>query len=216
MNRHELQKMYEEKLISEDAYKEELFKLAQAKPPKKEKRLYEKVTKEEFFEMLRHINSTKVQIAMYLAYGSGLRIQEILNLTKDDIDLKARKIFIRQGKGCKDRITVAPKKFKEEYRQLLPLSITKAAIEKAFTLASLKANINKIIYTFKTKDRKERNKYRLHFHCLRHSFATNLLEKGVPINQVQLLLGHANLSTTSNYTKASPDETINNIITKGL
>jgi len=44
----------------------------------------------------------------------------------------------------------------------------------------------------------------LHFHSLRHSFAVKLLESGMPINQVQLALGHSNIHTTSLYLQANP------------
>ena len=52
------------------------------------------------------------------------------------------------------------------------------------------------------------NRKDLHFHNLRHSFATNLLNKGVPITDVQFWLGHSRLSTTSIYLKVSPDQAL--------
>lgn len=47
-------------------------------------------------------------------------------------------------------------------------------------------------------------------HSLRHGFATRCLESGIPINQVQMLLGHSNVSTTSIYVKANPIDAIKN------
>ncbi len=181
----------------------------------KEKRIYEAVNEEEFKKLINKIKSKKVLIAIYLAYKSGLRIEEILNLQQDDIKPKERKIFVRQGKGSKDRITIYPKGFKKEWIKLFPLKITKYAIQKSFLKSSLDIGINRVIYRFQTKQG-EKNKYRLHFHCLRHSFATNLLEAGVPINQVQLLLGHSNISTTNLYIKANPYSAIENVISKGF
>jgi integrase len=212
----ELNRAYNNKLIDEDKYKEELFKLETTERKKDTKRHYDAVTEEEFENIMKEIKSKRVLIACYLAYGSGLRIAEILKLEKDDIKLQQHKIFVRQGKGRKDRPASTPKGFKTDWLSLFPLKITKMGIEKAFNTASLKAKVNKIIYTFKTKDGKERNKYRIHFHCLRHSFATRAIEKGVPINQVQLLLGHANISTTNEYIRANPTDAIQSIIDRGV
>ena len=89
-------------------------------------------------------------------------------------------------------------------------------IQKSFLRASIKSKVNKVIYQFKDKNGRTKNKYRLHFHCLRHSFATRALEKGVPINQVQMLLGHSNVSTTNEYVRANPVEAIQSIIDKGV
>ncbi len=212
----ELRKAFKDGLISENKFKEELFKLEVMPKKKREKRHYEGVTEEEFKKILAQIKSKKIMIACYLAYGSGLRVEEIVNLQHDDIRLNRHSIFVRQGKGSKDRITNSPIGFKAEWLKYFPLGITKAAIEKAFHIASMKANINRVIFSFKTRNGKTRNKYRLHFHCLRHSFGTRALENGVPINQVQVLLGHANVSTTNEYVKANPTSAIQSIIDKGV
>jgi integrase/recombinase XerD len=187
---------------------------AQQPHKRKSSRIYECVTEEEFIKIIELISSKKILIAMSLAYGSGLRISEILGLQPDDI--KEQSIFVRQGKNSKDRVTNRPQKFRKEWLQYFPLNITKTAIEKSFLKASLEAKINRVIYSFKTKEGKERKKYRLHFHCLRHSYATRALEKGVPINQVQILLGHSNISTTNRYVHANPQDAIKNIIDKGI
>ena len=214
MKRKELQKAYKEGLINDDAYKNELFKLETASKVKKKHRIYDSVREEEFMELIKHVKSKRILIAFYLAYGSGLRISEVLHLEPDEISNNT--LMVRQGKGGKDRRVNVPKGFKKDWIKLLPLKITKMAIQKAFLKASFKANINKVLETYITKSGKTRKKYRLTFHCLRHSYGTRALEKGVPINQVQLLLGHANVSTTSRYIKANPVEAIQSIIDKGV
>jgi integrase/recombinase XerD len=216
VNKKELNEAFNNNLIDETKYKEELFKLETIPKKKKEKRHYQAVSKEEFELIIQHIKSKKVLIACYIAYGSGLRIAEILKLEPDDIKVAQHKMFIRQGKGSKDRTVNTPLGFRNEWLKMLPLKITKMGIQVAFLRASIKAKVNKIIYTFKDKNGESKNKYRLHFHCLRHSFATRALEKGVPINQVQMLLGHSNISTTNEYVRANPVEAIQSIIDKGV
>ena len=217
----ELKKAFENKLIDETKYKEELFKLETTPKKKKENRNYESITEDEFKKIIEYINSKKVLAAMYLGFRSGLRVSEIIHLQQDEIKLKYRKIIVRQGKGSKDRTTLSPKGFKEEWKNLFPLNITKTAIEKSFTKASLKCGINRVIFEYeifnKEKNIKQkRKKYRLHFHCLRHSFATHLLEAGVPINQIQIMLGHSNVSTTNRYIIANADNAIDNAMQKGF
>src|SRR3990167_11234481 len=211
MNRKELKKAFDEKLITEDVYKQQLFELATSKSERKNRRHYDSVSEEEFYKMLELITSKKVSIAFCLAYGAGLRIDEIIKLQKDDIRTQQRQIKIIQSKGNKDRTTVLPKAFKKDWLQYIPLGITTRAIQKTFERVSIASKINKVLFTYNNKNGKQIKRYRLHFHCLRHSFATNLLNAGVPIHQVQLMLGHENLATTSFYTKANPTETIQNL-----
>ena len=185
------------------------------KEKRKAKRIYEGLTEEEFVKLLDKTPKAHHQLAFLLAYGSGLRISEIISLKPEDVDIKANKIFIRQGKGSKDRIVNLPKQFREKHLKLLPLQISDRALEKVFLRNTLKAGINREIGSYMTR-RRQVPIYRLHFHSLRMSFALRALEKGVPINQVQILLGHANLATTNRYTKANPIDAINSIMEKGV
>lgn len=221
-----LKKSFEEGLIDEEKYKEELFKLAISKPTyKKQKRQYEGLTDEEFLKLLKTYNKKtdkKHKIILLLAYGSGLRLQEILNLEKDDINFDTKEIKVRRGKFGKDRITYLSKYFKRDYLKEIPFTnkqgkkLSKVAIQKKFNKNSLACGINKIIDTYELKSGKKRNIYKYHFHCLRHSFAINLLKKGMPLNYVQKLLGHANISSTSVYTNINAKEAIKLAIEKEL
>ena len=207
VNRKELKEAFDNGLIDELKYKEELFKLeTTAKIIRKQKRHYQAVSKEEFELIMSKIKSKKVLIACYMAYGSGLRIAEILKLEPDDIKLSQHKIFIRQGKGSKDRTVNTPNGFKSEWLRYFPLQITKMGVQVAFLRASIKSKVNKVIYTFTDKNGRTKNKYRLHFHCLRHSYATHLLEAGTNIRYIQSLLGHSNLNTTQIYTSVANEQ----------
>jgi len=122
MNKKELAKAFEEKLISEEKYKQELFALETApKQPRKAKRIYESLNEEEFIKLLKATKMEHHRLAFILAYGSGLRIGEILALKPEDVNLKEHKIFIRQAKGSKDRIVNTPKWLKEKHLKLMPL-----------------------------------------------------------------------------------------------
>lgn len=227
MDKKTLIQSYKEGLINEDKFKDELFKLETAeKPPKKPKRIYEDVHEGDFKKLLAITKKPEHKLAFILAFGSGLRISEIAGgkradgtimekLGPQDIHIKEHKIFIRQAKGMKDRITYSSKWIKQSDLKYFPLKMGRRAIQKAFLRNSLKAKINWEIGSFK-RNGKDVPIYRYHFHCLRSSFVTRLLNEGVPIHQVQLLVGHANISTTSGYAKGNPNDAISNILDKGL
>ncbi len=184
---------------------------------KKPKREYENIKEKDFANILKHCHIKKYRIIFILAYGSGLRLSEILNLQKDDINFENKTIHVRQGKGCKDRETILTKYFRKDYYNYIPFNLSKVIVQKNFLIITRdKLKINRVIDTYKTKAGKVRNIYRYHFHCLRHSFGTNLLEAGVPLNHVQRLMGHSNISTTSQYLRVGAKDAINKAMDIGF
>jgi len=154
-------------------------------------KLPEVIGDEAFTQILKATLKSNHRMAFKLAYLCGLRVSEICNIKKEDFDHERRLIFVRQGKGKKDRYVPYPTKFikKIEIEKNIPISCGVRALEIAF----------------KNKCKKILNRNDLHFHNLRHSFATSLLGKGIPITDVQFWLGHSKLTTTSIYLKVSPD-----------
>jgi len=211
MTKIDLKKAYDQGLINIDKYKDELFKLETTpKKTKRHNRIYEAVPAEIFIKILNKTTKIHHKISFILAYGSGLRISEITSLEKDDFDFKQRKIFIRQAKGKKDRMTLLSKYFKQEFIKKIPIKIGERAIGKAF-LNKIKP-YNKEIYV----DAAGRPRYRYHFHSLRHSFAVNCLNEGIPAHVLQSMLGHSDLKTTSKYTHISGADAIAEAIARGL
>jgi len=184
--------------------------------PRKIQRIYEAVTEEEFVKLLTITKKPHHRVYFTGVYGCGIRPSELKNLQPEDINFKDKKIMIRQGKGSKDRMVNLPKHWKVKDVQYFPMKISVRAIEAIFLRNSLKAGINKIIGYYNTKNGKKVPLYRLHVHSLRHSFATRSLEKGLPLHYLQTLMGHANLATTSRYTKANPIDAIQDIIDRGI
>jgi len=160
---------------------------------RKQKKLPISISAEEFKLLMKKTKKKHHKLAFALGFMSGLRVSEITNLKKEDIDFNNRQINIRLGKGGKDRVVPMPKNVPLSYYDLLPLKCGIRALERVF-----KRMINKTGIT----------KPGIHFHSLRHGFATHCLESGMPLNQVQLLLGHSNISTTSIYVRANPREAL--------
>lgn len=147
---------------------------------------------EEFITLIKNTPTIdfKARIAFLLAYGSGMRVSEVLRCEKPHF--KGNTIFIPESKYGVERIVPVPKGWKDVFYNHIPLKTTIRTLQRKFNKYAKKSNLPDY-YTF---------------HSLRHGFATRLLESGTPINQVQVLMGHSNISTTSIYLKANPTDAI--------
>ena len=76
---------------------------------KQKKTVYKVLTKEELSAFFNVCDNFKFRTIFMLVYGSGLRIGEVANLREEDIDSKKMRIFVRAGKGNKERYTILPK-----------------------------------------------------------------------------------------------------------
>jgi len=144
----------------------------------------------------------KYRAALSISYGAGLRASEVCNLTTGDIDSDRMLIHIVLGKGRKDRkVMLSPgllDLLRDYWCEARPEGwmfpgkpkinlISPRQLNRAFTSAKRMAGINKPAT----------------LHTLRHSFATHLLESGTDVRVIQVLLGHAKLTTTAQYTKVA-------------
>jgi len=163
------------------------------------KRLPQVLNYIEILSILNKCKNTRIKTILYLLYSSGLRLSEVINLNKSDIDFNRKTIFVRNGKNNKDRYTIlskeAGKMVREYFLQYNPSSI----------LFYNEQNKNKRISPsciqrhFKTLTKKAEITKNVHVHTLRHSFATHSLEKGTNIFQIMHLLGHSHIQTTMIY-----------------
>ena len=141
----------------------------------------------------------KYRAALSISYGAGLRAAEVCHLKIRDIDSDRMLIHVEQGKGRKDRkVMLSPgllDLLRDYWREARPEGwlfpgkprinpISPRQLNRAFTAAKTVAGIKKPAT----------------LHTLRHSFATHLLEADTDVRVIQVLLGHAKLSTTAQYT----------------
>ncbi len=205
-NKKELKKLYDGGLIDDERYKDELFKLATTKQTRKIKKIAVTITEEEFIELIKHTRKDIHKLAFLLGFGSGLRISEIVGGKREEgedipplmpnrVDMKAKKIFIADAKGGKQRTTVLPKGFKQKHLKMLPIKRTSRAIQDAFKKAAARAGLLE-------------NKPELHFHCLRSGFISHGLKKGIPVHLIRDLVGHSNISTTNIYAIGDLDDAV--------
>lgn len=170
--------------------------------PRSERKLPQIIEKEFLLDAILKIQNTKHKAIIALAYSTGMRVSEVCNLKIADIDSKRMIITIRQSKGRKDRIvalSVNILKFLRIY--FLEYRPKEFLFNGQFDLQYSHTSCNQIVKKYLGKQ--------YHFHLLRHSNATALLESGTDLRIIQKHLGHTNSKTTEIYTHVST-----NIISK--
>jgi integrase/recombinase XerD len=172
--------------------------------PKHSFRLPEILSREEVERLIRGAGSPLHRVWLVILYATGMRREELVRLRVCDIDSGRMLIHIRQGKGRKDRDVMLGPRLLEELRdywrwaQPKPTSWLfpgKAPHKKSDIPMQAKSVFDAVQ---QAAERAGIEKH-VHPHTLRHSFATHLLESGADLPTIQLLLGHADLKTTSRY-----------------
>jgi site-specific recombinase XerD len=183
--------------------------------PKLEKRLPPKLTKQNALRLLEVVSNYPYEYR-FLRYRNhaifatfiftGLRKQELVNLKYSDVDLENFTLFVRQGKGGRDRI--------------LPISFTLAQSLKSYVVerkrlyktnpeffSSLRGNIGFTENGLKKLVDQVRVSSGIIFsvHKLRHTFATLMLEGGCDIYSLSKMMGHSHIQTTTIYLAASAE-----------
>lgn len=139
-----------------------------------------------------------------LLYGTGMRRGELAKLDLSDIDFDQRQVFVRQGKGRKDRVVPLGRKAKEALLDYLERSrprLVRGVDRGAAFLGREGRRLNRNSVTDRVHELGARIRLKLAPHLLRHSCATHLLKGRADIRHIQRLLGHESLQTTERYTK---------------
>lgn len=167
---------------------------------KNKKTVYKVLTKEELSTFFNCVDNFKFKTIFMLAYGSGLRIGEIANLRVEDIDSKNMRVFIREGKGNKERYTMLSKQSLEMLRVYWSKYRKNKRRGRIFLSESGAAiTVGVIREYFRKYRRKAKLSEKVTMHTLRHCYATNLIENGATLIQVKELMGHSNIRSTMEY-----------------
>jgi site-specific recombinase XerD len=147
--------------------------------------------------MLGAVRSPVYRGVFAVMYGCGLRIGEAVAVTVKDVD--AGRLVIRVvGKGNKERLVPLPQGLLDDLRRMWKTH------QHPVWLFGNKAGSNHVdagdLYkVFATVRHEQGLGDAVKPHSLRHSFATRLMERGVPAETVRILLGHASIKTTQTY-----------------
>ncbi len=170
--------------------------------PKSREKLPVVLSATQVAQLLEAIIEVKYRVFFTTMYATGLRFDEARHLETRDIDAARGLIHIRHGKGDKERFTLLSKRLlailRAYWRQERPKApylftsrnggpLCEATARKALHLAVAEAGLEKTVTP----------------HCLRHSFATHLLENGTELRVIQMLLGHSSIRSTTRYAHVS-------------
>lgn len=162
-----------------------------AEPPR-ERNLPKVLELGEVKKIIRSCDNPYYKALFTLMVNTGMRISEVLALSLEDIAFNGTFAKIRiRGKGNKERVISIERSIVEEAIKsgVFSRHVTPRAVQKALKKYAKRAGIEK----------------RVTPHMLRHTFAISLIERGIPVNKVQRLLGHSNLNTTGIYLQMAGD-----------
>ena len=177
--------------------------------PRRWKRLPKAISDDEIRQLLATAppetpSSLCDQAVLELAYASGLRISELVNLRLEQLQLESGFLTVI-GKGNKERVVPVGRKAIEALQRYLgngrPALVMSRTPSNVF-ITSRGTAFSRITLWKRIKVRARRSGVERNItpHMLRHSFATHLLEHGADLRIIQELLGHASINTTEIYT----------------
>lgn len=181
-------------------------KLARAKHIRRLPQLF---TREEIVRIIDSAGNVCHKAMLMLAYGSGLRLNEITGLRVTDIESEQNRILVRHGKGDRDRYALLPKATLEVLRKYW-LSCNPRPREWLFEapLTGGRYHGRTLQDAFKTALRKSGVKKQGSIHTLRHCFATHLYEDGTNLIAMKKLMGHVRIDTTAWYTQVAVSDVL--------
>lgn len=165
----------------------------------KTKTVVKSIISDEGIEKLRDNCKEKRDLAIIdLLYSTGIRVGELVNLNIDDIDLEGRECVV-YGKGDKERRVYFDAKAKVHLKEYIDertdtneaLFVTLDAPHNRLKISGVEIRLRKLGKSLELE--------RIHPHKFRRSMATRAIDKGMPIEQVQKILGHSQIDTTMQY-----------------
>jgi len=149
----------------------------------------------DIYRLLQATNSYLDHLIINTLYSTGIRLSELLALTKNDI--RDNYLNIESGKGRKQRLVPVSSQCRSELIQLARkrskretlFTVSKRHIYEMISTAAIRAHLRKKVTP----------------HTLRHTFATHLYNNGAQLWAIQQMLGHSNIGMTEIYTRTNPE-----------
>lgn len=182
--------------VRRDPAIKEIIGPPQTRTPRKLPKMPSKKQIERLLDVMEEDGNLKFKLMVKLFLYTGLRNSEMVNLRIEDIDLDQNRIFVRQGKGSKDRYIPIFKEFRDTlllYLSTIPHN--RYLFENKFHDKYSDRYVRKVFQNYCQKA----NLPRIHPHKLRHFFITYLTKIGWTDEQIMLLSGHDSKSSLKIY-----------------
>lgn len=150
-----------------------------------------------FFQIIQECGDVQHEILLKLLFYTAVRVRELVRMRIEDLDLEHCHIFIRQGKGAKDRYILSPVSFR-----LVLKSHLKARPENQYLFESTRRapfttrRIQQIVQSYRVRAGLTQP---VHPHLFRHQMLTYLTAQGLSDAQLQLISGHASKKSLEVY-----------------
>jgi site-specific recombinase XerD len=149
--------------------------------------------------LFKNTENIKHRLLLKLVYSAGLRRSEVVKVRPEDFDWRNKQLFVRQGKGRKDRYTVLAASLKYDFNKYMKQHSPQAFL---FYGKDKKRPLSESATGWIMEQALKRatiNKPGVCLHSLRHSFASRLLALRTDVVTVQKLMGHDDIRTTMGY-----------------
>ncbi len=197
--------IFDQEVRKENLTRNPMSHIKNLKVEKKRPDYYTEEELKEFFKQKMHIKHRYIFLVLL---NTGLRFQELANITWNDVDIEARTITIRPKDGFNTKTFESQRKIPMNsvvYDIVSKLAESKES-EYVFTSSKgEKITERRLLRVCKRIANDAGIKSRAYLHKFRHTFATHLVQKGVGIEKIQKLLGHSSIEETLIYAHVRPD-----------
>ena len=179
-------------------------KVASLPRPPKRRKLPNVMSVAEVQKVIAAIQNEKQRMIVSLLYSSGLRVGEVVKVKVGDLNFDKRRLFVKAGKGDKDRYTILPKKSISLLQSYIPAYKVDDWLFEGQNGGHY--SVKSVQEIVKNAVGQARIKRRVTPHSFRHAFTTHLHDFGYSVEQIRIWLGHADISTTQGYLHVGNEE----------
>jgi integrase/recombinase XerD len=160
----------------------------------------------ELTRIVKNIQSSTVRAVLTTIFYTGLRIGEAISLNLEDVNFEQEHVFVRAAKNDKERTIPMNEKLKKILTAYISDDRVDMGTNNFFSCRTGKISDIRVQEVLRETLQELGIEKQITPHTLRHSFASNLIERGVELIIVQKLMGHEHMKTTSIYLHSNMEE----------